>query len=252
MRWLLEARPDIRPDLAINEGGGERLPLADGRVLQTISVGEKGTYPVRVVAVGEAGHASTPDVGANAVPILGELLRRVGPGHADPRTSPHVDAMLDVLSGTVRRPRRRAAEAAALHPVLAHTIPALGGTTMAPTLLEGSFKRNVMPARAWVELDCRILPGTTEADVERAVRARLGTDLSYDLEWPEQLVAGSASSPTTGLMDAIARRSGGVRRRRRAAADAVHGVHRLGLPARGGHARRRTASARSARRRRRC
>ena len=25
MRWLLEQRPDIRPDLAINEGGGERL-----------------------------------------------------------------------------------------------------------------------------------------------------------------------------------------------------------------------------------
>ena len=33
--------------------------------------------------------------------------------------------------------------------------------------------------RASVELDCRILPGTTEADVEAAVRARLGTDLPY-------------------------------------------------------------------------
>ena len=71
MRWLLEARPDIRPDLAINEGGGERLPLTDGRVVQTVSVGEKGTYPARVVAVGEAGHASTPDVGAQ---------RRTSPG----------------------------------------------------------------------------------------------------------------------------------------------------------------------------
>lgn len=205
MRWLLEARPDIRPDLAINEGGGERLPLADGRVLQTVSVGEKGTYPVRVVAVGEAGHASTPDVGANAVPILGELLRRVGPGMPTPQVSPHVDAMLAVLVGEYDDRGAALLEAAALHPVLAHTIPALGGTTLAPTLLEGSFKRNVMPARASVELDCRILPGTTEADVERAVRARLGTDLPYDLEFPERLVAGSASSPTTGLMDAISR-----------------------------------------------
>ena len=68
---------------------------------------------------------------------------------------------------------------------------------MAPTLLTGSPKRNVMPARASVELDCRILPGATEADVERAVRARLGSDLPYELEWPERLVAGSASSPTT-------------------------------------------------------
>ena len=71
MRWLLESRLDIRPDLAINEGGGERLPLPDGRTVQTVSVGEKGTYPVRVVAVGEPGHASTPSVGDNAVPLLG-------------------------------------------------------------------------------------------------------------------------------------------------------------------------------------
>jgi acetylornithine deacetylase/succinyl-diaminopimelate desuccinylase-like protein len=205
MRWLLEARPDIRPDLAINEGGGERLPLADGRVVQTISVGEKGTYPVRVVAVGEAGHASTPDVGANAVPLLGELLGRVGRGMPIPQESPHVDAMLEVLLGPVTDRASALRDAAALHPVLAHTIPALGGTTMAPTILAGSGKRNVMPARASVELDCRILPGTTPGDVERAVRARLGTDLRYELEWPEPLIAGSASSPATALMDAISR-----------------------------------------------
>ncbi|MEP9365370.1 M20/M25/M40 family metallo-hydrolase [Nocardioides sp. CN2-186] len=205
MRWLLETRPDIRPDLAINEGGGERLPLTDGRVVQTVSVGEKGTYPARVVAVGEAGHASTPDVGANAVTLLGELLRRVGRGMPTPEGSPHVDKMLEVLLGSYDDRGAALLAAAALHPVLAHSIPALGGTTMAPTILSGSGKRNVMPARASVELDCRILPGTTEADVERAVRSRLGADLAYELEWPEPLIAGSASSPTTNLMDAISR-----------------------------------------------
>ena len=64
---------------------------------------------------------------------------------------------------------------------------------MAPTLLEGSTKRNVMPARASVELDCRILPGTPAADVEATVRARLGNGITYELSWPEVLVAGSAS-----------------------------------------------------------
>jgi acetylornithine deacetylase/succinyl-diaminopimelate desuccinylase-like protein len=113
--------------------------------------------------------------------------------------------MLDVLVGSYDDRAAALRSAAALHPVLAHTIPALGGTTMAPTMLEGSFKRNVMPARAWVELDCRILPGTTPADVEASVRARLGSDLPYELEWPEALVAGSASSPATALMDAISR-----------------------------------------------
>ena len=206
MRWLLEARPDIRPDLVINEGGGERLPLRDGRVVQTVGLGEKGTFPARVVAVGEAGHASTPDVGDNAVPLLGELLRRVGRGMPLHTPSPLVDRTLEVLldrpvtdfAGDVVR-------AAALHPMLGDTLPALAGTTMAPTLLTGSLKRNVMPARASFELDCRILPGTTEADVEREVRARLGSDLAYELEWPEVLIAGSASDPASELMDAMAR-----------------------------------------------
>lgn len=205
MRWLLETRPDIRPDLAVNEGGGERLPLTDGRTLVSVGVGEKGTYPARVTARGQAGHASTPDVGDNAVPLLGELLRRVGRGMPDRVASALVDRTLEVLLGDPGSDLEAAlARAALLHPTLRHQLPALAGTTMAPTMLSGSTKRNVMPARASMELDCRILPGTTEAEVEAAVRARLGNDVAYELSWPEALVAGSASSPDSVLMSSIA------------------------------------------------
>ena len=31
MRWLVNERPDLAPDYAIDEGGGERLALVDGR-----------------------------------------------------------------------------------------------------------------------------------------------------------------------------------------------------------------------------
>ncbi len=206
MRWLLETRPDIRPDLAVNEGGGELLELTDGRTLATVGVGEKGTYPARVTVVGEAGHASMPSVGDNAVPLLGELLRRIGQGMPEPGEFPRLAETLDVLLGPGRSNGSgldAVRAAAALHPALGHLLPALTGTTMAPTLLEGSTKRNVMPARASMELDCRLLPGTTEADVEAAVRARLGNDLSYELSWPEQLVAGSASPAGSSLMAAI-------------------------------------------------
>lgn len=211
MRWLLEARPDIRPDLAVNEGGGEQLLLPDGRTLVTVGIGEKGTFPVRVTAVGEAGHASTPTVGDNAVPLLGELLRRVGRGLPDPGPSPLLDRALDVLldargsdgSGSASWSAEELSQAAALHPALEHLLPALTGITMAPTLLEGSPKRNVMPARASMELDCRLLPGTTEADVEAAVRRRLGEGVVYELDWPEVLVPGSASAPASALMEAI-------------------------------------------------
>ena len=84
MRWLLEARPDIRPDLALNEGGGStaRRCRTAGSCRRSASA-RRAPIPARVVALGEAGHASTPSVGDNAVPILGELLRRVGARDAD-------------------------------------------------------------------------------------------------------------------------------------------------------------------------
>ena len=205
MRWLLEQRPDIRPDLAINEGAGERLHLADGRAALTLSVGEKGTCPVRLVALGEAGHASMPEVGDNAVPHLAELLTRIGTGMPDLVGSPVVDHTLEVLLGRpVGDLAADLAEAAALHPALGHELPALPGTTMAPTMLAGSTARNVMPARAWADLDCRTLPGTTPEEVLAAVRARLGDDLRYELELPERMVHGSASPPTGMLPDAVA------------------------------------------------
>jgi acetylornithine deacetylase/succinyl-diaminopimelate desuccinylase-like protein len=202
MRWLLEQRPDIRPDYALNEGEGVRLELADGRVVVTVAVGDRGTFPVRVVALGEAGHASMPSQGDNAVPLLAEILRRVGSGLPAPRANEYVDHMLRVLVGGFDGDYTGAVAAAAeLHPALRHLVPALAGTTMAPTILRGSSKRNVMPARASVELDCRILPGTTEAEVESLVREVLGTGVRYDLERPEALVAGSASPAHGPLFD---------------------------------------------------
>ena len=204
MEWLVGTRPDLRADFALNEGGGARYALVDGRLVAEISVGEKGTCPVLVEALGEAGHASTPSLGRNAVPLLGELLTRIGTGMPTPQPHPVVDDLLDVLLGPGRPADlgTAVAQAGRLSPLLAHSLPAVCGTTMAPTLLTGSAARNVLPARAGVELDCRILPGTTAGEVEEAVRARLGNGVPYALSSPEALIPGSHSAPTGPLWDA--------------------------------------------------
>ncbi len=206
MRWLLEERPDIDPDLAINEGGGARYELTDGRIVVDVAIGEKGTQPVRVVALGEAGHASMPTIGDNAVPHLGTLLTRIGQGRAESTWNESVRHSLEVLIGHPVDGDLMAAieEASILHPVLAHVLPSLTGTTMAPTMLNGSAARNVMPARAWVDLDCRILPGVGRAELEAEVRSRLGDDVPYALEWPDDLIPGSASPGVGSVPDAIA------------------------------------------------
>jgi acetylornithine deacetylase/succinyl-diaminopimelate desuccinylase-like protein len=210
MKWLVEAHPEIRTDYSLNEGGGARYRLADGRVVTEISVGEKGTCPVLVEALGEAGRASMPSLGRNAVPVLGELLHRVGTGMPTPARHEVVDQMLEVLLGPDVTGRldgdlgHAIQVARELSPMLLHTLPAVCGTTMAPTLLTGSAARNVMPARAGVELDCRALPGTSAAEVEQAVRDRLGHDLPYRLSFPEPMVEGSFSSAAGPLWEACA------------------------------------------------
>ena len=209
MNWLVGERPDIATTYALNEGGGIAFRLSDGRHLTEISVGEKGTCPVRVDAVGEAGHASTPTLGDNAVALLGQLLARLGRGEAEPLDHPQVRVMLDTLLGPGAVDRLGLVEAVRqgglLHPDLATSLPAVAGTTMSPTLLHGAPVRNVMPARAGVELDCRILPGTTEQDVLDAVRRRLGDGIPYELSQPEPANHGNASNARGPLWDVVRR-----------------------------------------------
>jgi acetylornithine deacetylase/succinyl-diaminopimelate desuccinylase-like protein len=165
-----------------------------------LSVGEKGTLPVRITAVGEAGHASVPTLGRNAVPLLAQLLTRLGDGMPEPSRAPEAVAMLRALLGRDEPDLGKAlAEAEGLYDGLGDTLRSLMGSTLAPTMLSGSNKLNVMPARATVEVDIRILPGATAADVEARVRGLLGDDLAYELEWPEAIIEGS-SSPVTGVV----------------------------------------------------
>lgn len=209
MNWLVHERRDIAADYALNEGGGVRLRLRDGRLMVEVAVGEKGTCPVLVEALGEAGHASVPGLGSNAVPVLGQLLARLGRGDGELRGHPVVVAMLDTLLGEGSVDRLglegAVAEAALTDDYLAVGVPALAATTMAPTMLHGSAARNVMPARAGVELDCRTLPGTTEDEVLDAVRRALGDDLPYALSLAEPAVHGNASEPRGPLWDVVSR-----------------------------------------------
>ena len=203
LKWLCDARPDIRCDYSIDEGGGERLQLADGRVVVPLNTGEKATLPVRVTAVGEAGHASTPQVGANAVPLLARLIERLAGYRTEQRAGPETKRALEVLVGPLDRDLEGAiGRAAALHPSLAEELPSLFGATIAPTRLRGSSARNVMPARASVECDCRVLPGTSPDDLERELRAALGDDLPYELEFLEPPTGGTVAPIDTPLSDA--------------------------------------------------
>ena len=56
--------------------------------------------------------------------------------------------------------------------------------TVSPTMISASGTRNVIPHVCEVVVDCRLLPGQTQAEVEPALREALGEG-DYDFEWLE-------------------------------------------------------------------
>ena len=156
--------PTSGPTHSINEGGGERLPLSDGRQVVGLSVGEKGTLP-------GAGHRASARPATRPCrrwattpyPCSRELLaaprRRACPSRRSPPDGrPRCSRC---CSGATSPTCARAlAEAEALHPSLGELDHGADGLDDgADACCAGSNKRNVMPARATVEVDCRILPG---------------------------------------------------------------------------------------------
>src|SRR4051794_4005091 len=200
MVWLVQERPDLATDFALNEGGGDRTVLADGRVVIPICVGEKACLAAMVTALGEAGHASTPTAGANAVPRLATLIERLAAYRPERRALPESVAMLQTLVGDVGDDLDAAIQRAQLlHSSFPDVIPALFGVTIAPTRLYGSSARNVMPGRASVELDCRVLPGDGPEQLERELRAALGSDIPYEIEFLQEPVGGTVAPVDTEL-----------------------------------------------------
>jgi acetylornithine deacetylase/succinyl-diaminopimelate desuccinylase-like protein len=202
LQWLVGERPDIRADYVINEGASERLKLADGRTVVTINVGEKATLPALVTALGRAAHASTPLAGANAVPRLATLIGRLADHRPPRRLLPETRALLEALVGEVDGDLDGAIDRAQrLHPAFAELVAPLFSTTIAPTRLRGSDARNVMPARASVECDCRVVPGTTEGELASELAAALGTDVPHEVEFLEPPNGGSVSPIDTPLYE---------------------------------------------------
>jgi acetylornithine deacetylase/succinyl-diaminopimelate desuccinylase-like protein len=202
MSWLVTERPDLRCDYAITEAN-YRLPLADGRTVYTLCAGEKMTMPVRVRVRGAAGHASVPTLGDNALLKLAPVLERLAAYSPVRRSSPELDALLDVLAPGNGSLDARIERGRAQHEELWHLLPAMAGSTFAPTMAGASRKRNVIPAVAEIEVDCRVLPGTDPEELFGEFRAALH-GLDVELELAEEPVGGTRSELDTPLRDALA------------------------------------------------
>jgi acetylornithine deacetylase/succinyl-diaminopimelate desuccinylase-like protein len=202
MSWLVGERPDLRCDYLITEANFRHV-LADGRTIYTLVVGEKMTMPVRVTARGVAGHASVPTLGDNALVKLAPVIERLAAYEPVRRPTPELDVVLDVVAPGGGSLEERIERGRAQHRELWHTLPAQAGSTIVPTMTGASRKRNVIPAAAYVEYDCRVLPGTDPEELLGEFETAL-QGLDVDLELAEQPLGGTRSPFGTPLSDALA------------------------------------------------
>ena len=204
LEWLCEEHPDaVRCGFAINEGGGERLELGDGRVIYEATVAEKLTAPFRLRVHGRSGHASMPAIAHNALVDATRLIERLAEYRPEPQLGAEVEAFLHVVLGEETTAAAAVDRVTAVSPVVAALVDALLVPTFSPTMISASQKRNVIPGLCDVEIDCRLLPGQHPEHVEPLIRAVLGGDVEYDLEWTEEPQGGTRSALGTPLWEAL-------------------------------------------------
>lgn len=164
--WIVKNRPDAfrGTGFVLNEGGSGSLGA--GRQQVGIEVTQKVPLWLKLVATGNPGHGSQPQV-ATAVTRLVRALERLRTYEFAPRIVPAVDAYFkgiapnagpwqmafQDMAAAVRNPAtllRLQAESPAA--------AALTRNTCSITMLEGSNKINVVPTEATAQIDCRTLP----------------------------------------------------------------------------------------------
>jgi acetylornithine deacetylase/succinyl-diaminopimelate desuccinylase-like protein len=202
LQWLCEAHPEaVRAEYCMNEGGGDRL-LLGGRVFYACSTAEKMSSPFRIRVSGRSGHASRPGIADNALVKAAPLVERLGRFQDEPEIGPEVEAFLQAVCGHVPAPEHAVETARAVHPLAGDLIEPLLGTTLSPTMISASQKRNVIPARCEVTVDCRILPEHTQAEVEAQIRELLAGEADFEFEWIEGH-GGTRSSLESPLWSAV-------------------------------------------------
>jgi len=209
-KWVAENRPEwIRAAGALNECGGVSATIA-GRRLYPIQVAEKGFAAYRIVIRGTWGHGSMPREDNAAVLAAAVIERLSVPGptrivpvmarfieQAAAALPDEVGAILGALSGDDTG-RAEAALSVACDPMYARALRALLRDTLSPDVVHAGIKYNVIPGDAVVEVDCRVLPGTTEREMRAQVIERLGPDLTPVCEVELMVFGAPVEAPAEG------------------------------------------------------
>ena len=199
--WLCAEHPDaVRTDYALNEGAGDRIELL-GRPFYLCSSAEKMSSPFRLRVHGRAGHASVPGIADNALVKAAPLIEKLAAYRPELQLGPETTVLVEAIAGRPLEAAEALQLARELDPAAAELLEPLLSLTLSPTMISASERRNVIPHLCEVMVDCRLLPGQTQAEVEPMLREVLGEG-DYDFDWIEGR-GGTRSALETPLWDAV-------------------------------------------------
>ncbi len=189
--FLVREHPELFEGVrySIGEFGGFRMQIA-GRSFYPVMVAEKQVCWTLATTRGRAGHGSMP-VAGGAIGSLGRLLAGID-GKRLPVHVPAVTRMMVEAIGAELPPQLAVPLRGLLRPrITDRVLDVLGErgrlfdpllhNTVSATIVRGGEKINVIPEEASVELDIRLLPGSSPEQVFGELRALTGVEMELEL-----------------------------------------------------------------------
>jgi acetylornithine deacetylase/succinyl-diaminopimelate desuccinylase-like protein len=214
MEWVAREHFDrVDAEYALSEGAGEEICFGDASVFP-VQTGEKGVCRFRLVARGRPGHASLPHE-ENCLVRLGTALARLGTTQLPLHLTETMRGFLSTVGrGAAGQPALFDVDAlfnAETHLAALGRLPvdeenrrflyAVTHNTASPTILHAAGTRiNVIPSEAVAEVDGRVVPGVTEEETVRELRAAVGDAAEIEVY---NFKMGQESDYQTPLFDII-------------------------------------------------
>jgi acetylornithine deacetylase/succinyl-diaminopimelate desuccinylase-like protein len=182
---------------AVGEFGGFSIALGTRR-FYPIMVAEKQGCHVRATVRGPGGHGSLPMRGGTMA-RLARLLHTLDRNRLPVHITPVVRAMIEAVAKTLPTPNGPLLRQLLNVRLTDRVLDAMGErgklfdpllhNTVNATIVRGGEKGNVIPSEVTVDMDGRILPGYTQDELLRELRALLGPDVEleaveYDISAP--------------------------------------------------------------------
>jgi acetylornithine deacetylase/succinyl-diaminopimelate desuccinylase-like protein len=201
----------------LNEGGGLAIPQKKGNVYP-VQTAEKGILWFKIKAKGTPGHGSTPNTADNAIVRMNKVITILGEYRPETlyvptlrqflaeiaKINPYLEADFSRLLSNPKQSEQILDELAKTNKALAEEIRPRTKTTIAPTIIHGGVKENIIPSECEAVFDCRVLPGQSVDETFSLIKNLLrdvGIDkLSFEII---QIHDGNESTTQTPLYSTI-------------------------------------------------